>query len=187
MKKNVEGKRVAILATNGFEESELTSPRAALIDAGVSVDVVSLGRDAIRGWSNKDWSDLQPVDRIVSEVKADDYDMLIIPGGMFNPDTLRTNEDALTFTRDFFKQHKPVAAICHGPWVLISAGVLKGRKLTSYPSVKDDLINAGAEWQDKEVVVDRGLVTSRTPDDLDAFNKKVLEELAEGKHDRQVA
>src|SRR5690606_27113287 len=119
MKKNVEGKRVAILATNGFEQSELTSPRQALIDAGVAVDVVSLSKDAIRGWSNKNWGDSQPVDRIVSEVKADDYDMLVIPGGMFNPDTLRTNEDALTFTRDFFKQHKPVAAICHGPWVLI--------------------------------------------------------------------
>ena len=187
MKRHVEGKRVAILAANGFEESELTSPKATLTEAGVKVDVVSLEKGEIRGWSNKDWSGTCPVDKLVTEVKAEDYDMLVIPGGMYNPDSLRTNKDALRFTRDFFEQHKPVAAICHAPWVLISAGVVDGRTMTSYPSVKDDLSNAGAKWVDKEVVVDKGLVTSRTPKDLEAFNKKVLEELAEGKHARQVA
>lgn len=189
MKQSVEGKRVAILATNGFEESELKSPKSALIVAGVKVDVVSLDEGAIRGWSGpkKDWSDFHPVDRLVSSAKADDYDMLVIPGGVFNPDSLRINDDALQFTRAFFEQHKPVGAICHGPWVLISAGVVDGRTMTSYPSIKDDLSNAGAKWVDKEVVVDKGLVTSRSPKDLDAFNAKLLEELAEGKHERQVA
>jgi len=189
MKKTVEGKRVAILATNGFEESELKSPKSALIVAGVVVDVISPEDGSIRGWSGpaKDWGDFHPVDRSVTDAKAEEYDMLVIPGGLYNPDTLRTNEDALRFTRDFFVQHKPVAAICHGPWVLISAGVVKGRTMTSYPAVKDDLINADAKWIDKEVVVDKGLVTSRNPGDLEAFNKKVLEKLAEGKHDRQVA
>lgn len=187
MKKNVEGKRVAILAADGFEESELKSPKAALIEAGVKVDVISLEKGEVRGWSNKDWSGTCPVDKVITEVKADDYDMLVIPGGMYNPDTLRTDQNALRFTRDFFEQHKPVAAICHGPWVLISAGVVDGRTMTSYPSIKDDLGNAGAKWVDKEVVVDKGLVTSRSPKDLEAFNKKVLEELAEGKHARQVA
>lgn len=187
MANSVEGKRVAILATNGFEESELKSPKSALIVAGVKVDVVSPEEQMIRAWSGKDWGEYHPVDRLVSSAKAEDYDMLVIPGGVHNPDTLRVNEDALRFTREFFEQKKPVAAICHGPWVLISAGVIKDRKVTSYPSVKDDLINAGAKWEDKEVVVDRGLVTSRNPGDLDAFNEKVLEELAEGRHERQVA
>lgn len=187
MNKNVEGKRVAILATNGFEESELKSPKSALIVAGVKVDVVSIEGETIRGWSGKDWGDYHPVDRFVSAARADDYDMLVIPGGLYNPDTLRTNADALRLTREFFKQKKPIAAICHGPWVLISAGVVKGLKMTSYPSVKDDLMNAGANWVDQQVVCDRGLVTSRSPDDLDAFNAKILEELAEGRHERRVA
>lgn len=189
MKQSVEGKRVAILATNGFEESELTSPKAALIDAGVKVDVVSIEEGSIRSWSgpDKNWGNSQPVDKPVSNAKADDYDMLVIPGGLYNPDSLRVNEDALRFTREFFDQRKPVGAICHGPWVLISAGVVDGRNMTSYSSIKDDLSNAGAKWHDKEVVVDQGLVTSRSPKDLEAFNKKVLEELAEGKHDRRVA
>ena len=178
MKKNVEGKRVAILATNGFEESELKSPRAALIDAGVSVDVVSLNRDAIRGWSNKNWSDFQPVDRIVSEVKAGDYDMLVIPGGMFNPDTLRTNDDALKFTRDFFKQHKPVAAICHGPWLLVEADLVKSKNVTSYPSIRTDLVNAGGNWQDRTVVVDGKLITSRNPDDIPNFIDAITQKLS---------
>jgi protease I len=188
-KRVVEGKRVALLATHGFEQSELQSPKAALIDAGVKVDVISLEKGEIRGWSgaDKNWGESCPVDKVVSAVKADDYDMLVIPGGMYNPDSLRSNQDALRFTRDFFEQHKPVGAICHGPWVLISAGVVDGRTMTSYKSIKDDLSNAGAKWVDKEVVCDRGLVTSRTPDDLNAFNQKILEELAEGKHARQVA
>lgn len=189
MKRSVEGKKVAILATDGFEESELTSPKSAFINAGVQVDVVSLNEGTIKGWSapNKDWGESQPVDKLVANVKADDYDMLLIPGGLYNPDSLRVNEDALRFTREFFDQKKPVGAICHGPWVLISAGVVDGRNITSYPSIKDDLSNAGAKWHDKEVVVDQGLVTSRSPKDLEAFNKKILEELAEGKHDRRVA
>lgn len=189
MKRSVTGKHVAILATNGFEESELISPKNALKDAGVEVDIVSLEEGTIRGWSgpDKNWGDSQAVDKIVENAKAEDYDMLVIPGGLYNPDTLRANEDALRFTREFFDQRKPVGAICHGPWVLISAGVIDGRNVTSYASIKDDLCNAGAKWHDKEVVVDQGLVTSRSPKDLDAFNKKLLEELAEGKHDRRVA
>lgn len=189
MKRSVEGKRVAILAADGFEESELTSPKSALVGAGVEVDIVSLKAGFIRGWSgpDKNWGGSQTVDKTIANVKADDYDMLVIPGGLYNPDTLRANPDALRFTRDFFEQHKPVGAICHGPWVLISAGVVDGRNMTSYASIKDDLSNAGAKWHDKEVVVDHGLVTSRSPKDLEAFNKKILEELAEGKHSRQVA
>lgn len=189
MTKQVKGKRVAILATHGFEESELKSPKSALAEAGVVVDVVSPEGESIRAWSGpeKNWGDYYPVDRSLDSAKADDYDMLVIPGGLYNPDTLRTNQDALKFTRDFFVQKKPVAAICHGPWVLVSAGVIKDRTVTSYASIKDDVVNAGAKWVDKEVVVDRGLVTSRNPGDLEAFNKKVLEELAEGKHERQVA
>ncbi|MCP8900395.1 type 1 glutamine amidotransferase domain-containing protein [Gilvimarinus xylanilyticus] len=187
MSNSVKGKRVAILATDGFEESELSSPREALKSAGVETDIVSLKSGEITAWAKTNWGKDYPVDKVLDDVSSDDYDMLILPGGLFNPDTLRGDKSALEFTRSFFKQHKPVAAICHGPWVLISAGVVDGRDLTSYPTVKDDVVNAGGNWHDKSVVVDKGLVTSRSPEDLEDFNAKVLEELAEGKHDRQVA
>ncbi len=187
MSNSVKGKRVAILATDGFEESELSSPREALKSAGVDTHIVSLKSGEITAWSKTNWGKSYPVDKVLHDVSSDDYDMLVLPGGLFNPDTLRGDNAALEFTRSFFKQHKPVAAICHGPWVLISAGVVNGRDLTSYPTVKDDVVNAGGNWHDKSVVVDKGLVTSRSPEDLEDFNAKVLEELAEGKHDRQVA
>jgi protease I len=187
MSYSLKGKRVAILAANGFEESELQSPRQTLKAAGVEVDIVSPEDSQVKAWAKTDWGDDYPVDRALEEANADDYDMLVIPGGLYNPDALRVNKKALTFTHHFFEQHKPVGAICHGPWVLVSAGVVGGRDLTSYPSIKDDLVNAGANWHDQEVVCDSGLVTSRSPADLEAFNNKLIEELAEGKHKRQVA
>jgi len=180
-------KRVAILATNGFEESELTSPKEAMESKNIQVDIVSLESGMIKAWSDGNWSNEYEVDKTLNEVTANDYNALVLPGGVINPDQLRTNEDALVFVRDFFKQKKPVAAICHAPWTLISADVVKGRKMTSYKSIKDDLINAGANWVDQEVVCDSGFVTSRNPDDLPAFNKKIIEEIREGKHEKQHA
>ena len=180
-------KRIAILATNGFEESELKSPKEAMENEGFQVDIVSPQAGKIKGWSDGDWSNSYDVDKTLDEVKADDYNALMLPGGVMNPDTLRHNTKALTFVKDFFKQNKPVAAICHAPWTLISAGVVKGRKMTSYKSIKDDLINAGANWVDQEVVVDQGFVTSRNPNDLPAFNAKLIEEIKEGKHEEQHA
>ena len=180
-------KRVAILATNGFEESELKSPMDAMKSNDITVDIVSLESGKIKAWDNGNWSNDYTVDKTVDEVKADDYNALMLPGGVINPDTLRRNEKAITFVRDFFKQSKPVAAICHAPQVLIEADVVKGRKLTSFNSIKTDLINAGANWVDEEVVVDEGFVTSRNPDDLPAFNDKLIEEIKEGKHELQHA
>lgn len=179
---SLNNKRVAILATDGFEESELREPREALLQAGAFVDLISLEAGAIKGWKDGDWGDTEQVDRAVADANPDDYDALLLPGGVMNPDKLRTNADAVAFVRAFFDQHKPVAAICHGPWILAEAGVVRGRKLTSYPSIRTDLINAGAEWVDAEVVVDNGLVTSRSPKDLPAFNAMLLEEIAEGVH-----
>jgi protease I len=180
---SLNSKRVAILATDGFEESELRSPREALLKAGAFVDIISLESGAIKGWKDGNWSDTEQVDRAVADAKADDYDALLLPGGVMNPDKLRMDPDAVAFVRAFFDQHKPVAAICHGPWILAEAGVLRGRKLTSYPSIRTDLTNAGAEWVDEEVVVDNGIITSRSPKDLPAFNAKLLEEIAEGVHE----
>ena len=180
-------KRIAILATNGFEESELKSPKEAMEKEGFQVDIVSPQAGKIKGWSKGNWSNSYDVDETLDNVKADDYSALMLPGGVMNPDTLRQNDRALTFVRDFFKQEKPVAAICHTPWILISADVVKGRKMTSYKSIKDDLINAGANWVDEEVVVDQGFVTSRNPNDLPAFNAKLIEEIKEGKHEEQHA
>ncbi len=180
-------KRIAILATNGYEESELNSPKEAMEKAGFKVDIISKEKGSIKGWSEGQWSGNATVDYALGDVKAADYNGLMLPGGVMNPDTLRTNKDALNFIRDFFKQEKPVAAICHAPWLLISAGVVEGRKMTSYPSVSDDLRNAGAHWVDEEVVVDNGLVTSRNPGDLPAFNAKLIEEIREGKHEDQHA
>lgn len=179
----LSNKKVAVLATNGFEQSELQTPVDELKKAGARVDIVSPEDGSIRGWKDKDWGEKVIVDKRVSEVKADDYDALVLPGGVMNPDQLRANPDAVKFASDFMKAKKPVAAICHGPWTLIETGAIKGRKMTSYTSLKTDLTNAGANWVDEEVVVDEGLVTSRTPKDLPAFCKKMIEEIAEGKHD----
>ncbi|MGJ8737246.1 type 1 glutamine amidotransferase domain-containing protein [Zobellia laminariae] len=180
-------KRIAILATNGFEESELKSPKEAMENEGFKVDIVSLESGEIKGWADGNWSNSYKVDKTIDQVTAEDYNALMLPGGVINPDKLRREEKVLTFVRDFFKQEKPVAAICHASWTLISADVVKGRKMTSFNSIKDDLVNAGANWVDEEVVVDQGFVTSRNPDDLPAFNSKLIEEIKEGKHEEQHA
>lgn len=178
------GKKVAILATDGFEYSELTSPRDALIAAGAEVDIIAPQEGSIKGWSGKDWAQEVDVTKTLQNATATDYDGLVLPGGLINPDTLRQNKQAISFIQAFFSNgaNKPVAAICHGPWLLAEAGVLKGRKLTSYHSIQTDLKNAGATWLDEPVVVDSGLVTSRDPDDLTAFNEKMIEEIREGRH-----
>ncbi len=175
---------VAILSTDGFEQSELFEPLEKLRAAGATVHVVSPAPGEIKGWDDGDWGDTVPVDRTIDEAQdhIDEYDALVLPGGVINPDKLRMREDATRFVRAFFKAGKPVAAICHGPQILIDCGVVEGRELTSYPSIKNDLKNAGARWVDKEVVCDQGLVTSRTPDDLPAFIKKTIEEIREGIH-----
>lgn len=178
----LNGKIVAILTENGFEEVELTSPKKALEDAGATVHIVSPQKGTVKAWNHDHWTIELPVDKNVSDVRADDYDALMLPGGVLNPDKLRRNEDAVEFTKDFLETGKPVAAICHGPQLLIETGLLEGRDLTSYPSVQTDLKNAGANWHDREVIVDNGLVTSRSPEDLEAFNKKMIEEIAEGIH-----
>ena len=180
-------KRIAILATDGFEESELKSPKEAMENAGFTVEIISEKEGKIKGWKDGNWSNEYKVDKTLENVNASQYNALVLPGGVINPDKLRRNESALKFVKDFFEQKKPVAAICHGPQTLISAGVVNGRKLTSFSSIKDDLINAGANWVDEEVVVDEGFVTSRTPDDLPAFNSKLIEEIKEGKHELQHA
>lgn len=182
MATGVAGKRVAIVATDGFEQSELAEPKRALEEAGATTEIVSLHDGTIRGWKDRNWGDEFRVDKTVGQASADDYDALVLPGGVMNPDKLRTDPDAVAFVRKFFDEHKPVGAICHGPWTLINAGVAKGRLMTSWPSLRQDLINAGARWTDEEVVVDHGLVTSRRPADIPAFNRKLLEEIAEGAH-----
>jgi protease I len=182
MQQNLKGKRVAILATDGFEQVELTEPKKALEQAGAVAEVVSPKAGEIRGWKSKDWGDSVKVDKTLANVNPGDYDALVLPGGVANPDNLRMDEKAVRFVRDFAQSGKPVAAICHGPWTLIEAGVVKGHTLTSWPSLKTDLKNAGANWVDKEVVLDGNFITSRKPDDLPAFNKKVIEEIADGKH-----
>ncbi|MGV2450038.1 UNVERIFIED_CONTAM: type 1 glutamine amidotransferase [Ralstonia mannitolilytica] len=178
-------KKIAILATHGFEESELSSPKEYLEQQGWTAHIVSPEPGSIKAWAEKDWGKEYPVDQTLDNAAASDYDALVLPGGVINPDQLRTNEKALTFVKDFFAQHKPVAAICHGPQVLINAGVVEGRNLTSVNSISQDLKNAGARWEDSEVVVDEGLVTSRTPKDLPAFNAKMVEEIREGKNEEQ--
>ena len=177
-------KRIAILATDGFEQSELLEPKRALEEAGARTEVISPKAGTIRGWAEKDWGQSIPVDKSIDSVNANDYDALVLPGGVMNPDKLRRNENALAFVKHFFAAGKPVAAICHGPWTLIDAGVVKGREMTSYHTIQTDLKNAGAKWVDQEVVVDNGLVTSRKPDDIPAFNEKMIEEFAEGVHAR---
>jgi protease I len=179
--------RIAILATDGFEESELKSPKEAMENVGFTVEIISEKSGTINGWADGNWSNSYKVDHTLDAVSASEFDALVLPGGVINPDKLRRNEKALKFVQHFFEQKKPVAAICHGPQILISANVVKGRKMTSFSSIKDDLINAGANWVDEEVVVDEGFVTSRNPDDLPAFNSKLIEEIKEGKHKHQHA
>jgi protease I len=174
--------KVAILTENGFEQSELTSPKEAMENAGVTVHIVSPQSKEVKAWDESDWGITLPVDVPLNEANPEDYDGLMLPGGVLNPDKLRLNKDAVAFAKYFLESGKPVAAICHGPQTLIETGLLSNKTMTSYPSVKTDLINAGVNWVDREVVVDHGLVTSRSPQDLEAFNKKLLEELAEGVH-----
>jgi len=185
MANDLKGKKIAILVDKGFEQEELTRPQQALIDAGAQTNIVSPQTGHVKGWEHTDWGDEFPVDVPLDQANADQYDGLLLPGGVMNPDHLRRNDKALRFVQAFFNAGKPVAAICHAPWTLIDAGVVKGRKLTSYPSLKTDLKNAGANWVDQEVVVDNGLVTSRNTDDIPAFNRKMIEEFQEGIHSRQ--
>ena len=178
----LQNKTIAILTDNGFEEVELTSPRKALEDAGATVHIVSLEEHSVKAWSHDHWSIEIPVDVPLNSANSDSYDALMIPGGVMNPDTMRGKTEYVSFAQEFLETGKPVAAICHGPQLLIETGLLSGRDMTSYASIKTDLINAGANWYDKEVVVDNGLITSRSPEDLPAFNKKMVEEFAEGVH-----
>lgn len=175
-------KRIAILATDGFEESELKSPKEHLEQQGWIAEIVSLKSGKIKSWKDDNWSNEYDVTTTVREARTENYDALVLPGGVINPDTLRNNKEAVDFVKSFFEARKPVAAICHGPQILVNADVLQGRKMTSFMSIKKDLMNAGAQWEDSEVVVDNGLVTSRDPNDLPAFNKKMVEEIKEGKH-----
>lgn len=185
---NLKRKTVAILATNGFEESELREPKKALENAGADVHIVSIESGEIKGWADGNWSsNTYKIDKTLDQVTQSDYNALMLPGGVINPDLLRKNKDAVDFIRSFFENKKPVGAICHAPWLLAEADVLQGRKVTSYNSIKTDIKNAGANWVDQEVVVDEGLVTSRNPDDLPAFNAKLVEKVYEGKHDMQTA
>jgi protease I len=185
MADELKGKKVAILVADGFEQVELTEPRRALTSAGATTHIVSPRGGRVKGWAKTDWGDEVEVDVVLADADPENYDALLLPGGVMNPDHLRKNSDAVNFVKRFFQEGKPVAAICHAPWLLVEADVVRGRTLTSYESIRTDLRNAGAEWVDREVVVDAGLVTSRNPDDIPAFNRKMLEEFAEGVHGDQ--
>ncbi len=182
---NLSGKKVAILVADGFEQVELTEPKQALERAGAQTKIVSPAQGKVKGWQHTEWGDQFSVDVQLAQARADDYDALLLPGGVMNPDKLRANKQAVQFVKAFVDAGKPIAAICHGPWTLIEAGAVSGRTITSYPSLQTDLRNAGANWVDQEVVTDQGLVTSRKPDDIPAFNRKMIEEFAEGRHERQ--
>lgn len=183
----LSGKRVAALVDNGFEQVELTEPRRAFEAEGATVDVISPQAATVNGWQHTKWGDAVKVDRPLERARPDDYDALLLPGGVMSPDHLRMNASAVEFVRGFVQASKPIAAICHGPWTLIEAGGVKGRHVTSWPSLKTDLTNAGARWTDEEVVVDRGLVTSRRPGDIPAFSKRAIEEFVEGRHEQAPA
>jgi len=187
MSGELKGKKVAILATDGFEQSELLEPRKALDEAGAETRIVSPNKDMIKGWAEKEWGDAVKVDVWLQDADPEEFDALLLPGGVMNPDKLRTMNEAVEFVRAIYESGKPIAAICHGPQILIDADVVRDRKLTSYPSIKNDLMNAGAEWFDKAVVTDQGLVTSRRPSDIPEFNKKMIEEFAEGIHEDRLA
>jgi len=183
----LNGKHIAFLFTEGVEQAELEKPLEAVKEAGADVDLISLDTGTVQMFQHHDKGDTIEAGKAVGDAKASDYDGLVLPGGVINPDQLRADNDAVAFVRDFFESHKPVGAICHGPWMLVEADVVKGRTVTSWPSLQTDLRNAGAKWVDQEVVVDAGLVTSRNPDDLPAFSAKIVEEFCEGKHEGQVA
>ncbi len=187
MDNELKNKKVAILVANGFEQVEMTEPRKALQEAGAETVLVSPVDGKVKGWNHTNWGDEFPVDLPLNKADANDFDALLLPGGVMNPDHLRTNKDAVRFAKEFFRAGKPVAAICHGPWLLVEADVVRGRTMTSWPSLQTDLENAGATWVDNEVVTDEGLVTSRKPDDIPAFNRKMIEEIAEGVHAEQHA
>lgn len=183
----LSNRTIAVLSENGFEEVELTEPVKRLREEGATVHIISSKSGKIKAWNHDHWSIEVDVDKILTEVNVNDYNGLVLPGGVINPDLLRVNAAAIDFVKAFFEAGKPVASICHGPQTLINAGVVKGRKMTSVKNIAQDLINAGADWSDQEVVVDQGLITSRTPEDLPAFNDKIVEEFAEGIHDGQHA
>jgi protease I len=185
--RKLAGKKVAILAADMFERVELEEPRKALEDAGATTEIVSILDGEIKGFDHFDPVSTVRVDRTVEEISVDDYDALLIPGGVGNPDQLRGDENAVNFVREFAEAGKPMAVICHGPWVLVEAGVVRGKKVTSWPTLQTDIRNAGGEWVDQEVVVTEGIVTSRKPDDIPAFNKKMIEEFCEGRHERTLA
>ena len=187
MANELKGKKIAFLVADMFEEVELTGPWTALQDSGAELTLVSLEDGEVQGFNHYDKAGSFKVDKTVEEVMASDFDALVLPGGVGNPDNLRQNENAVRFVRDFFEQGKPVGAICHAPWTLVEAGVVRGRTLTSFPSLETDIRNAGGNWVDEEVVTDNGLVTSRKPDDIPAFNRKLIEEFAEGRHAQQAA
>ena len=187
MEKRLKGKKVAILVADGFEQVELTEPKMALEAAGAEIEIVSPADNKVQGWNHDEKADLFSVDMPLKLARSDDYDALLLPGGVRNPDRLRTLTRAVEFIDGFFATGKPVAAICHAPWTLIEADVVKGRRITSWPSLKTDLMNAGAEWVDREVVVDRGLVTSRKPADIPAFNQTMIEEFAANRYTRRRA
>lgn len=183
----LDGKRILILATHGFEQSELEVPRDKLKSAGAHVDVVSPESGEIKGWDMKDWGRPVKVDKPLADARESDYDAIVLPGGQINPDLLRINQDALTLIKAFYNAGKTVAAVCHAPWLLIEAGLANGRRMTSYHSIKTDVKNAGAQWEDSAVVTDNGVITSRNPGDLSAFSDKIIEEVKEGRHQRQAA
>ena len=190
MPNNLQGKTVAILATDGFEQSELMKPKKALEEAGARTQVVSPAGKKIKGWNKKNWGEEVPVDVTLESADPSQYDALLLPGGVMNPDQLRMNPDAVRFVKHFFEQAKPVAAICHGPWMLVEAGAVRGRTITSWPSLKTDIRNAGGTWVDEEVVLSNGVVTSRKPDDIPAFNQQMIDlfsKSANGKSERKVA
>jgi protease I len=180
-------RKIAILATHGFEQSELEVPRDRLRKAGATVEIISLASGEIRGWDKKDWGRPVKVDKTLGQVSSADYDAVVLPGGQINPDLLRVEPTALKFIKEIFDAGKIVAAVCHAPWLLIETGIAKGRKMTSYKSIKTDVANAGAKWEDSEVVVDQGVITSRSPGDLEAFSAKIIEEVREGRHNRRSA
>ncbi|MFG1224025.1 DJ-1/PfpI/YhbO family deglycase/protease [Xanthobacter wiegelii] len=183
----LDGKRILILATNGFEQSELEVPRDRLKEAGAQVHVVSPERGEIKGWDKKDWGRPVPVDKTLAEVRETEYDAIVLPGGQINPDLLRVDPAAIGLIKSFYDAGKTVAAICHAPWLLVEAGLVKGKRMTSYTSIRTDVENAGARWEDASVVTDNGVITSRNPGDLEDFSRKIIEEVREGKHERRAA